>query len=123
MSFAALTIAGCGGGDRPAPAPADAVRAGAAAYLRALEDGRWDRACARMTGAARREIADAAGASCPRALAGGAALPRDQVATARREVPGADVRIDGATASIGPLGGLPAPLRLQRVGGRWLVSG
>jgi len=33
------------------------------------------------------------------------------------------VRIRGAAASLGPLGPAQRALRLQRVGGRWLVAG
>ena len=99
------------------------MRASTAAYLRALQDRRWARACGLMTTAARRDIEDAAGAPCATALAGGAALGADELATAAREVAGADVRVDGAAATIGPLGGQPQPLRLRRVGGRWLVAG
>jgi hypothetical protein len=120
----AAAAAGCGGGDEPArPDPAAQVRSSATAYLQALEQRRWGRACTLMTRAARAELAGADGGSCAQALAGGAALPPDQLGNARRSVPGADVRVAGATASIGPLGELPAPLRLQRVGGRWLVAG
>lgn len=106
-----------------APAPADRVRDAAAAYLHALQQGRWARACALMTPAARRAFAEAAGTRCPRALAGGATLPAEQLATAARAVAGADVRVRGAVASIGPVAALPEPLRLRRVDGRWLIAG
>jgi hypothetical protein len=75
-----------------------------------------------MTAGARRDLADAAGAPCARALANGAALPADELASARREVAGADVRIRGAAASIGPLGTAQQALRLRRAGERWLVA-
>jgi hypothetical protein len=57
------------------------------------------------------------------ALAGGAALPPDQLAAAGREVAGAQVRVRGKAATIGPLGALPQPLRLERVADHWLVAG
>jgi len=76
-----------------------------------------------MTAAARRDLADAAGAPCPRALAAGGADAAEELASARREVPGADVRVRGTAASIGPLGTAQQSLRLERVGGRWLVAG
>jgi hypothetical protein len=120
---AVLAVAGCGGHERRDPAPADQVRAAASGYLRALQGAEWTQACRLMTDSARRDLADAAGASCARALSRGAALPADQLATAGREVPGAPVRVDGTSAAIGPLGGLSRPLRLQRVDGRWLIAG
>ena len=118
---AAAAHAGCGGADE-GPTPGDRVREATSAYLRALQHDRWARACALMTSAARRELG-AAGGSCVRALRGGAALPTDQLASADREVAGATVRIRGRTAAIGPLGDFPQPLRLQNLGGRWLIDG
>jgi hypothetical protein len=119
----AAGLAGCGGGERRRATPEDAVRAAAADYLRALQRADWARACRLMTDAARQELEDAAAARCTRALRRGAALPPEELATAGREVPGAAVRVRGAGASIGPLGGLPRPLRLERVAGRWLIAG
>jgi hypothetical protein len=123
LVLAAVALAGCGGGDRPRATPADGVRAAANAYLGALATRDWDRACGLMTPAARRDLADAAGAACPRALAAGGAEAAEELASARREIPGADVRVHGTAAAIGPLGTAQQPLRLQRVGGRWLVAG
>jgi hypothetical protein len=120
---AALALAGCGGGDPPRATPEDGVRAAANAYLGALAARDWEHACGLMTPAARRDLMDATGASCPRALAAGGAEGAEELASARREVPGADVRIRGAAAALGPLGSAQQPLRLQRVGGRWLVAG
>ena len=120
---AALALAGCGGGDAPRATPEDGVRAAANAYLGALAARDWQRACGLMTPAARRDLTDAAGASCPRALAAGGAEGAEELASARREIPGADVHIRGTAAAIGPLGTAQQPLRLQRVGGRWLVAG
>jgi hypothetical protein len=119
----ALALAACGGGDRKRATPTGQVREAAYAYLRALQQARWTRGCGMMTASARRDIEDAAGVSCARALAGGAALPADQLAAAGREVAGAPVRVRGKAATIGPLGGLPQPLRLERVAGRWLIAG
>jgi hypothetical protein len=119
----AVAIAGCGGADPPRATPADGVRAAVRAYLGALATRDWQRACRLMTPAARRDLADAAGAPCARALAAGGAEAADELASARRQVAGADVRIRGAAASVGPLGGAQAQLRLRRVGGRWLVAG
>jgi hypothetical protein len=121
--IAGLLLAGCGGEARPRPTPEDGVRDAASAYLGALGARDWARACRSMTAGARRDIEDAAGAPCARALRSGAALAGEELATAAREVAGADVRIRGASATIGPFGGLPEPLRLRRVGGRWLVAG
>jgi hypothetical protein len=121
--LAALAVAGCGGADRATPTPEDGVRAAARAYLGALAAQDWTRACRLMTASARRNVADAAGAPCSRALAAGGADAGEELASARREVPGADVEIRGAAASIGPLGTAQQALRLQRVGGRWLVTG
>jgi hypothetical protein len=119
----AVVLAGCGGGgDRPRPSPEGGVRAAVRAYLGALEAHEWSRACRLMTPAARRDVADAAGTSCPRALAAGGAEAADELASAQREVAGADVRLSGARASVGPLGTAQQDLRLQRVGGRWLVA-
>jgi hypothetical protein len=92
-------------------------------YLGALAAHDWSRACRLMTPAARRDLADAAGAPCPRALAAGGAEAGAELASARRELAGADVRVRGATATVGPLGTAQRDLRLRRVGGRWLVSG
>jgi hypothetical protein len=121
---AAILLAGCGGGDRrPAPSPESAVRAAASAYLDALAAGDFPRACRMMTAAARRDLADAAGTSCAQALRAGAAQAAEDVAAVRREVGGADVRVRGARATIGPLGAAQQPLRLARQGGRWLIAG
>jgi ketosteroid isomerase-like protein len=119
----ALALAGCGGGDRSRDTAADRVRAAVRAYLGALAAGDWDRACRLMTVDAQREVADAAGGPCGRALASGAAEGAEELASAQREVAGAEVRISGASATVGPLGAAQQDLRLQRVGGRWLVGG
>jgi hypothetical protein len=123
LALAALALAGCGGNGGPRAAPGDGVRGAVRAYLGALEARDWARACRLMTAAARRELEDAAGAPCGRALSAGAALAPDELATAARAVPGADVRIEGDAATVGPLGGAPQPLRLRRVGERWLIAG
>jgi hypothetical protein len=75
-----------------------------------------------MTEGARRDIADAAGTSCERALSRGAVLEGAELESVRREVAGAEVRIRGDSASVGPLGGAQQALRLERVRGRWLVT-
>jgi hypothetical protein len=93
------------------------------AYLGALAAHDWARACRLMTPGARRDLAAAAGAPCGRALAAGGAEGADELASAAREVAGADVRIRGAAATVGPLGTAQRPLRLRRAGGRWLVAG
>jgi hypothetical protein len=121
--LAALAVAGCGGSGTPTPTPEDGVRTAARAYLGALAARDWTRACRLMTPVARRDLADAAGMPCPRALAAGGADAAEELASARREIAGADVDIRGAAASIGPLGTAQQALRLQRVGGRWLVTG
>lgn len=119
----ALALSACGGGSAPRRAsPAENVRAATDAYLAALAARDWGRACRLMTPGARRSLADAAGEPCSRALAGGATSGED-LASARRAVPGAVVRIRGAAASIGPFGASQEALRLRRVGGRWLVAG
>jgi hypothetical protein len=119
----ALAVPACGGRSTPdRTTPAERVRAAAGAYLGALAAHEWSRACRLMTPGGRRDLADAAGRPCPQALAAGASSAED-VASARREVPGAVVRIRGPAASIGPFGASQQALRLQRVGGRWLVSG
>jgi hypothetical protein len=120
--LAALALGGCGD-DETQTTPGDRVREATRRYLGALEARDWPRTCRLLAASARREIESAAGARCTRALAAGAALAPDQAASARREVAGAAVRIRGAEAAIGPLGGLPRPLRLRRVGPRWLISG
>jgi hypothetical protein len=119
---AALAYTGCGGGEGQGRTRADQVRAATTAYLRALENERWARACRLMTAAARREIAGGAG-SCASALEHGGALPADEVAAAGRAVAGARVRVRGRAALIEPLGSLPGPLRLRRVGADWLIDG
>jgi hypothetical protein len=73
-----------------------------------------------MTPAARRDLADAAGLPCARALAAGAAP--EELASAQREIAGAHVQIRGAAATLGPLGTAQQPVRLRKVGGRWLVD-
>jgi hypothetical protein len=113
-------VAGCGGDDPP-PDPADAVRAAATAFVGALREERWDAACAAMTAAARTAVADDAGA-CAAALRDGAALPREDLDTVARQLAGAPVRIEGGRATLGPVGDLPEPLRLERRRERWLVA-
>ena len=122
-ALAAVALAGCGGEPDGRDDPADQVRAVVAAYLGALEDGQWERACAMMTAAARGDVEDAAGRACARALASGAVLSDAELGTALRQVPGADVRIRDATATVGPLGDLPDALRLRRQDGRWRIDG
>jgi hypothetical protein len=119
----ALALGACGGSDRPVATPADGVRAAVRGYLGALARHDWAEACRRMTPAARRDLADAAGEPCARALAAGSGGAAEELASAGREVAGADVRIRGATATIGPLGPAQQALRLRRAGGRWLVAG
>jgi hypothetical protein len=123
VAVLAVAVGGCGGGDRPRATPADGVRAAVRAYLGALARHDFAGACRRMTRAARSDLADAAGAPCAKALAAGAAEAAEDLASAQREVAGADVRIRGAAASLGPLGAAQRALRLRRVGGRWLVAG
>jgi hypothetical protein len=115
-------LSGCGDGEAQTT-PADRVRLAARAYLGALEARDWPRTCRLLATSTRRDIEGATGSPCERALAGGAALPPDQAASARREVAGAGVQIRGATAVVGPIGALPQPLRLRRVGRHWLISG
>jgi len=98
------------------------VRGAIAAYLSALAARDWDRACRLMTPGARRDLADAAQAPCPRALAAGTASA-EELESARRAVPGAVVRVRGSAASIGPFGPSQQALRLRRVDGHWLVAG
>jgi len=119
----ALGLSGCGGGDHARTTPADGVRAAVRAYLGALARQDFAGACRLMTPAARRDLADAAGAPCARALAAGSGDAAEALASARREVAGANVRIRGAAASLGPLGPAQRALRLRRVDGRWLVAG
>ena len=97
------------------------MRAAVRTYLGALSARDFPRACRLMTAAARRDIADAAGAPCARALAAGAVS--EELASAEREVAGAEVRIRGDAATLGPLGTAQQSLRLRRVGRRWLVDG
>jgi hypothetical protein len=121
----AVAVAACGGGgdDRPErAAPEDGVRAAVRTYLGALAARDWLRACELMTPSARRDVADASGRTCARALASGAALGGAELESARREVAGADVSIRGGTATLGPIGGAQQALRLRRADGRWLVT-
>jgi len=117
---ACAVLAACGGEDPP-PDPADAVRRAAEDFVGALRAERWDDACARMTAGARAAVADGR-SGCASALARGGALPPDALGTVARLLPGAAVAVDGARARVGPVGDLPAPLRLVRRDGRWLVS-
>ena len=118
----AVLLAACGDGEREAPAPQRAVRSAASGYLDALAARDFERACRMMTAAARRALSDTVG-TCPSALRDSAASAAEDVATVRREIPGADVRIRGSSATIGPFGAAQRPLRLERAGGRWLVAG
>lgn len=117
----ALLTAGCGGGPDP-PDPEAEVRAAAAAYVDALRDGRWAEACDRLTPSGRAAVAEGR-RDCERALRAGAALPREALDTVARQVAGAPVRLEGARATLGPVGDLPDPLRLERDGRRWLIGG
>ena len=116
----AFVVPGCGEDALP-PDPAAEARGAAIAYVAALRERRWDDACARMTAGARSSVADGA-AGCVDALAGGAALPADALGTIARLLPGAPVAVDGDHATVGPVAGLPAPLRLARREGGWLVA-
>jgi hypothetical protein len=117
---ACALIAACGGGD-PAPAPEDTVRRAATAYVDTLRSGHWDEACDLMTRAARAAVAEGSG-SCPRALRSGGALPRETLDTVARQLRGAEIRIAGTHARLGPVGDLPDPLRFERRAGRWLLA-
>lgn len=118
---ACAALVACGGDDPP-PDPAAGVRAAAVAYVDALRAGRWEDACARMTAGARAAVAEGE-RSCASALAAGGALPGDVLGTVARLLPGAAVAVDGDRATVGPVGDLPAPLRLARRDGQWLVAG
>jgi hypothetical protein len=113
-------VAGCGGGER-APEPAEAVRAAASAFVDSLRGKRWEEACDRMTASARTAVADEHG-TCATALRGGAALPREDLDTAARQLAGAPVRVAGMKAVLGPVGDLPEPLRFELQGDRWLFA-
>jgi hypothetical protein len=115
-------LAGCGGGDHVGAAAPEAVRGTVRAYLAALAGRQWQRACRLMTERAQRDIADATGRSCEQALSDGAAMAGAELESVRREVAGAQVRIRGTSAWVGPLGGAQQALRLERVRGRWLVT-
>jgi hypothetical protein len=115
----ALLVA-CGDED-PAPSPEDTVRQAATAYVDALRHEHWDEACGLMTPAARAAVAEGA-RSCPGALRNGRALPRETLDTVARRLPGADVRVSGSRARLGPVGDLPDPLRFERRDGRWLLA-
>lgn len=119
-AFACALVAGCGDDPRP-PDPAAAVRRAAADYLAAVRDGRWEDACARMTASARAAVGETGGA-CADALARGDALPDEVLGRAVRQLPGAKVAMTGSRATVGPVGALPAPLRLTRAGGHWLID-
>lgn len=119
--LACAALAACGG-DPPPPDPADDVRAAAVAYVGALRAQRWEDACARMTAGARATIAEGGG-SCAGALAAGGALPADVLGTVARLLPGAAVEVEAGRATVGPVGDVPAPLRLVQRDGRWLVAG
>jgi len=99
------------------------VRAAVRTYLAALARHDYAFACGLMTPAARRDLADAADAPCARALGAGGGAAAEELASAQREVAGADVRISGAAATLGPLGPAQRALRLRRIGARWLVAG
>jgi hypothetical protein len=125
----ALVLGGCGGGggeeeaaDRAAAADGE-VRRAATTYLEALRGREWDRACELMTADARRQVERAVGGACTDALAAGGVLPAEALRNIARELRSARVRVRGDTATIGPLGALPQPLRLRRQGDRWLVAG
>jgi hypothetical protein len=68
-------------------------------------------------------VGRAVGTACPDALAAGGVLPPEALRNIARELRGAKVQVRGDTATIGPLGALPQPLRLRRQDGRWLVAG
>ena len=125
---AAAAIAGCGGNDeeeaaKEREARAADVRGAAEDYLQALRRREWEGACAQMTADARRQLTEAIGGTCEEALSSGAALPTDQLDAIARQIPGAKVEVRGNTATIGPLGPLGQPLRLERQGDRWLLAG
>ena len=122
MVVLVVGLAGCGGGKTAGDGAAADVRGTVRAYLAALAGREWPRACQLMTERARRDIADAAGVSCERALSRGAVLAGAELESVRREVAGAQVRIRGDSASVGPVGGAEQALRLARVRGRWLVT-
>jgi len=118
---ACAALAACGGDDPP-PDPVVGVRAAAVAYVDALRAERWEDACARMTAGARAMVAERGG-GCAGALASGGALPDDVLGMVARLLPGAAVAVDGDRATVGPVGDLPAPLRLVQRDGRWFVAG
>jgi hypothetical protein len=126
--LAAAAIAGCGGNDEEEAASerearAAEVRSAAEDYLQALRRRQWDGACAQMTADARRQLTEAIGGTCAEALSSGAALPTEQLDEIARQIPGARVEVRGDRATIGPLGPLGQPLRLERQGDRWLLAG
>lgn len=117
------TATGCGD-DAPPPerVAEEEVRAVTGRYVDALARGDGEAACRLVTPEGRARVERDAGTACASAVTGGA-LPAESLAVARRQLPGARVKLDGLRATIGPLADSPAPLALERVGGRWLVSG
>ena len=104
---------------RPAAGPGGRGARGGRAYVDALRaralGGRVRPDDGRRPGGGRR----ARRTGCAGALASGGALPRDALGTVARLLPGAPVAVDGRRATVGPVGDLPAPLRLVRRDGRW----
>jgi hypothetical protein len=76
-----------------------------------------------MTADARRQVERAVGTACADALSAGGLLPPEALRNIARELRRARVQVRGDTATIGPLGVFPQPLRLRRQDDRWLIAG
>ena len=121
-----LLLAGCGGGGSADGEITKAVRG----WTAALADGNGRAACARMTTAAHVELASFAKASTgitptTACAANATRFTRKLSSNAQRQMRDADVaeiRVDGAAATVHMEDGGPNELVLRREGGEWRVD-
>ena len=127
LAIVCATGAGCGGDD--GPDAEEQVRDVVREYLKALAEGRGERACGYLTEAARRQVVEAVTAvfpesgtvSCEEAIA---EIALDTAAERKRVLLNPEIErvsVDGerATANVRDL---REPLRLERLGDDWRVD-
>jgi hypothetical protein len=126
VALLALVAAGCGGDDK-AP-EADQVETAVVAYAHAFGDGDGDKACARLTTAARdafvKRVTSIVGTNdCAEAMTKLQSLAGPDVTGPFESATVNDVKIDGdhATATL-VAGGHDESVSLDLVGGKWLLT-
>jgi uncharacterized lipoprotein YehR (DUF1307 family) len=120
-AVAALAIAGCGDGSGGGLDPDDRVRDTVSDYFEAMGDGDGARVCALMTPPSREQLG---GRECPEIISASAKKLDDSDRKALRDVDidFTSVKITANRAIVQDGPDDDEPIKLQKVGGKWLVD-